>query len=101
MVGAREREARVVDLHRALRVDRPPVERVAPRPDERTEARIRTLRCEDRQAGALEAVVPEHVQAVDVGAVIGVLVRDHDRVDLRRVEVIVQHAERAVAAVHP
>ena len=51
---------------------------------------------------ALEAVAQQHVQAVDVDAVVGVLVRDHDRGEvLDRVDVLLQVRERAVAAVDP
>ena len=49
----------------------------------------------------LEAVAVHHVQAVDVDAVIGVPVRDHDRAEVAGIDVLLQIRERAVAAVHP
>ena len=50
---------------------------------------------------ALESVPEEHVQAVDVDAVVGMPVRDHDTVEILDRDVLLQVGERAVPAVDP
>ena len=69
--------------------------------DERAEVLLEALGRVHREPLALEPVPQEHVEAVDVDAVVGMLVREHDRGEVLRGEVLLQVAERAVAAVHP
>ena len=80
---------------------RAPVERVAERTDEPLEHLLEPFGRVHGQTVPLEAVAVHHVQAVDVDAVIGMAVRDHDRGQVAGVDVLVQVRERPVAAVHP
>ena len=67
--------------------DRAPVERVAEVADELGEHRLEPFGRVHRQAGQLEAVPVHHVQPVDVDAVVGVPVRDHDRSQVAGIDV--------------
>ena len=56
---------------------------------------------EHRQVLAAEAVAQQHVEAVDVDAVVGVAVREHDRGEVFDRQVLLEVPEGAVAAVDP
>ena len=76
--------------------DGAPVEGVAPVGHERLERLLESLGCVHGQVAELEAVAQEHVEAVDVDAVVGVTVGEHDRGEVLGRDVLLQVAERAV-----
>ena len=101
MVGAGEAEVHCADPGLVPFVDRVPLERLAPAGHERTEPLLGAVGREHREPDLFEPVAQQHVEPVDVGAVVRVLVGDHDRAELPRIDVLLQQRERAVAAVHP
>ena len=101
MIGAREVELRVADRRAVAVADEVPVERVGPLTDEGSSFFSTPSGVYTGRPLHVEAVLVHHVQAVDVDAMVGVRVRDHNRGEVDRVRVLLQVRERAVAAVHP
>ena len=90
--AAGDRCARTAACRRSPTVDRrvavadeAPVERVAPLADEPLELLLDTFGRVHGQAPPLEAVLVQHVQAVEVDAVVGMAVRDDDRGEVGRI----------------
>ena len=101
MIGAGETHLRVEDRRVVAVAHEVPVERVGPAAYEPFERLLDTLGGVHGQTAAVDPVLVEHVQAVDVDAVIGMRMRDDDRGEVGRVRVLLQIRERAVPAVHP
>ena len=78
-----------------------PVERVAPVADQCEQELLEPLGRVHRQVLETEAVAQQDVEAVDVDAVVGVPVREHDCGQVLDLQVLLEMAERAVAAVDP
>ena len=103
VVGAREAQRRCRRRRPVAVVDRAARRTTSPQSPPTSEPR-----CSARPAGAihreplaLEAVAHQHVQPVDVDAVVGMLVGDHDGGQVLGGDVLLEVAERAVAAVEP
>src|SRR5262249_55677979 len=102
VIRAREAQPQTSDLRARVVVDLVPLERLAPiTVDQLTEMRLDPFRTVDREARLLHAVSEKDVQSVDVDTVVGVLVRDHDGVEILDANVLLQVRERAVATVEP
>src|SRR5450759_3327917 len=102
MIGPREPEHHRSDRHRLLLVDGLPGERVAPvSTDEGAETITETRRRVDGQPATFQAVPHQHMKAVHVDAVVGMLVADHDRGEIFDLDVALKMPEGAVAAVEP